>query len=191
MSGPRRLLRPRGLAALVVVLVAGLVLPSCGTTSLARPDCRADRPDTLVVVAQSVRTADLVPCIDTMPPGWSFRELQVSQDGSTLVIASDRAGDEALTVTLDRRCSTAGAKRIPSDEVGTQRFERVRAVSPSYSGIRYYTFPGGCVRYEFRLESELVSGLLNEASLMVGFTSREDLRRRVSELSDGRILDAP
>lgn len=179
----------RGL--LTAAVSALVLLPACGSLSLARPDCRDPRPDTLVVVAQSVRSADRVPCIDTMPPGWSFRELQVNQEGATLVMSSDRAGEEALTVRLVERCDTTGAKRIPSDEVGAQRFERVRAVTPAYSGVRYYTFPGGCVTYDFHLEGELVSGLLNEASLMLGFTTRDDLRRQVDELTDGEITDAP
>lgn len=182
--------RARVLRGVVVAAVAVLGT-SCGQTSLNRPDCRQEQPDTLVVVAQSVPTADLVPCVATMPPGWSFTELAVNQEGATMVLDSDRGGHGALELTYTHRCTTAGAKRIPSDEPGAQRFERVRAVSPTYSGVRYYTFPGGCVRYEFSLESELVSGLLNEASLMLSFTTRSDLRSRVAALSDGEITNAP
>lgn len=180
---------PRLLATLTVALVVPLA--SCGEINLGQPDCVSEDPDTLVLIAQSVKTADLVPCIATMPPGWEFEQLEVDQEGTRMVLDSDRGGDGALVVTYDETCRTKGAKRIPSDEAGAQRFERVRTVSPAYSGVRYYDFGGGCVRYDFEFETDRVSGLLNEASLMLGFTTREDLRLRVSAQTDGKITDAP
>jgi hypothetical protein len=174
---------------MAVVLVAGT--SSCGGTSLLRPDCDDAVPDTLATIAQSVPSATLVPCIATLPPGWTFQDLDVDQDGTTMVLDSDRGGSSALTVSLLESCDTSEADQIPSDEEGAERYERVRTVSPTYSGARYYLFPGGCVRYDFELESERVSGLLNEASLMLGFTTREELRQRVAERLDDEITDAP
>ena len=180
----------RSVAGLAMVL-ATLVLPSCGTTTLMQPDCESEDPDTLTVIAQSVPTAELVPCISSLAPGWEFDDLSVDQDGATMLLSSDRGGDRALTVTYERACMSAGAKRTPSDETGARRFERVRSVSPSYAGVRYYDFRGGCVRYDFELETDLVSGLLNAASLMMSFTTREDLRLRVAAAPDDAIQDAP
>ena len=37
----------------------------------------------------------------------------------------------------------------PLRQPGTQQFERQLSRAPRYSGLRYYTFPGGCVTYQF------------------------------------------
>ena len=55
----------------------------------------------------------------------------------------------AITVTLTAACDTAGARQVRSGQPGTQQFERQLSRAPRYSGLRYYTFPGGCVTYQF------------------------------------------
>jgi len=180
----------RAAPALLFALAAAL-LPACGIdATLLQPDCASEDPDTLVLMAQAVPTAELVPCLGGLPAGWEFGTLDVRQDRVQLVLNSDRGGDHALTVELRGACHPGEAKRVPSDEAGAKRFERVRRLRP-YSGVRYYQFRGGCVIYDFELESERSSALLNEASIMVNFVSRDDLRERVIEQSDGVITDAP
>lgn len=171
--------------------VVSLVVPACGGTTLLMPECDDPETDTLVVLAQSVPEADLVPCVASMPPGWEFDDLTVTQEGATMLLSSDRGGDGALSVHYTRGCRTEGATQIPSDEAGAERYERVRSVSPTYSGVRYYTFPGGCVRYDVEFDTARVSGLLNEASLMMGFTTRSELNRRVRAATGGDVTDAP
>jgi hypothetical protein len=163
----------------------------CGIEERARPDCRDRYVDTLVLMAQSVPTAELVPCLDTLPAGWTFEDSESDQDSSELVLSSDRGGMQALVVTLQRHCDHSGADQVPSDEPGTRRYERIRALAPSYSSVRYYEFEGGCVVYDIDLDVERVSGLVNEASLMLGFVSRDALHDQVERQSDGRIDDAP
>jgi hypothetical protein len=180
----------RGALALLAVLLLTTVAPACGETGLLQPDCRSDDPDTLVLMAQAVPTAELVPCLGTLPAGWEFEALEVSQDRARIVLDSDRGGDHALTVTLASSCGLGEAKRVPSDEAGARRFERIRKLRP-YSGMRHYQFRGGCGTYDFEFHNERSSTLLNEASLMVNFVSREDLRQRVVEQSEGVITDAP
>jgi hypothetical protein len=181
--------RRRALALLALPLLA-TVAPACGEVGLIQPDCRGEDPDTLVLVAQAVPTAELVPCLGTLPAGWEFEALEVRQDRARIVLDSDRAGDNALTVTLAASCELGEAKRVPSDEAGARRFERIRRLRP-YSGARYYQFRGGCVTYDFEFHSERSSALLNEASLMVDFVARSELRDRVVDQSEGVITDAP
>lgn len=185
----RRTLAVAGLALVVAVLTS--VATACGQEGGSSPYCDAEDPDLLATFAQSVRDADMVPCVVSLPPGWDLGRIRVDQDGAEIHFSSDRGGPDALTVTLREVCRPAGAKRIPSDEVGARRYERVRAVAPTFRGTRYYQFRGGCVTYDFELETDRVSGLLNEASLMVGFTTRERLREQIRELTDGYIEDAP
>ena len=51
-----------------------------------------------------------------------------------------------------------GAKvtRVPSDEPGTRRYERIGEVRPGvgFTGTRFYLFPGGCVTYQFQFDGE-------------------------------------
>ena len=56
---------------------------------------------------------------------------------------------QTVTITLTATCDTSGAQQIPSDQPGTRRFERPLSLVPAYSGVRYYTFPGGCATYRF------------------------------------------
>ena len=179
------------MVSLVTVLFAAAVASSCGIEERARPDCRDRYVDTLVVMAQSVPSAELIPCLESLPAGWTFSEAESDQDGSQLVLDSDRGGMRALMVRLQRRCDHRGADQVPSDEPGTRRYERIRALDPSYSSVRYYEFEGGCVVYDIDLDADSVSGLVNEASLMLGFVSRDELHDQVERQSDGRIDDAP
>jgi tRNA A-37 threonylcarbamoyl transferase component Bud32 len=140
------------------------------------PDCQ--RPeDQLILIAQSVPSASLVPCLDSLPVGWSFDALYVRDGSSRFVLSYDRAMSRPVTVWLTPGCSTAGATRVPSDEEGAQRFERIREVGNTFSGDRIYTFEGGCVRYSFDFDSPRSASLANEVSLGLGFLSREEGRR--------------
>jgi hypothetical protein len=56
----------------------------------------------------------------------------------------------AVTITLSAACDTSGAQQIPSDQPGTQRFERPLSLRPQFTGLRFYTFPGGCATYKFK-----------------------------------------
>jgi hypothetical protein len=170
----------------VAVVAAAVVLGSCTQGSVTRlaPTCR--NVDTLVLEAQSVPTADLVPCITLFPAGWKIGTMEINSSLSQFSLTNDRAGDRAVVVSFLPRCNVSGATEIASDEDGTRRYEKVESVTPGYSGVRYYTFRGGCVDYRFRLGHE-GRALLNEASLALTFVRRttvaEDLRRH----SDGRL----
>jgi hypothetical protein len=184
--------RRRLVAASLIALFAGSGIAACASApTLARPDCGTKQLSTLTLMAQSVHTTSMVPCLRTTPAGWSFKELEVRQNRSRMTLASDRAGDHALEVTLTRSCDTAGAVQIPSDEPQTERYESVDRVSPDYVGTRLYVFNGGCVTYQFQLETDRPSVLLNEATLMVGFATRTELRDGLRRESHGVIENGP
>jgi hypothetical protein len=163
----------------VAALVVVASLSGCASrykASLA-PGCR--KTATLVLLAQSVPSADRVPCIATLPAGWTFRDIEVRRGHSTFTLGSDRAGDHALDVDLVTSCDVRGATQIASDEPGTRRYERVRSVVGAYKGTRSYLFPGGCVTYRFNFSRSGLA-LVNEVSLAVGFVSRAEVARLAS-----------
>jgi len=179
----------RRLAVLVCALplLAGCVSVELGGTD-ALPSCDAggDRSSDpfsagVVLMAQSVPSASLVPCISTLPVGWSFARLHASDRGARFWLDSDREGRSALTVAVNRTCDVRGAREAASDRSGTRRYDRVG--SPR-SGDRYYLYPGGCTTYHFDLH-----GTTGVAAVLTGlsFVSRAALRQMVHDYGDGRF----
>ena len=54
-----------------------------------------------------------------------------------------------MTVTLSAACDVAGNQPEPSDRPGTQRFDLPPAGGTRFTGLRIYTFPGGCASYRY------------------------------------------
>jgi tRNA A-37 threonylcarbamoyl transferase component Bud32 len=173
------------IAALVVFNItfvnlggAGLV-PRAGNTSASysfvarQPTCTRFQGEMLVLEAQAVPSATMVPCLDALPLGWTFKALVVEKGSARIFLDSDRVGAEAVEIKLAARCSTDGTTEVPSDEAGARRFEEVRALSGAYSGRRIYVFDGGCVTYDFNFQGEGRSTLAEEASLAIGYITRE------------------
>jgi len=100
---------------------------------------------------------------------------EVSSGKASLWLDSDRAGPRAVTVTLAAACDTTGARQIPSDQPGTRRFERPLSLVTQFSDVRFYTFPGGCVTYQFRFSSGASPVLAGTATTAVGFVTRSKL----------------
>jgi hypothetical protein len=186
----RRAVRLGG--ASLAVTVAAVALAGCGLKiDMARPVCGTSALSTVALVAQSVRSASLVPCLETQPTGWKFEGMEVRNSGTEMVLSNDRGGERALTVRLDDTCDTNGAIRVPSDEPETTRYEAVERISPNYVGTRFYVFDGGCVTYRFELGTKESSVLLNEASLMVGFVPRDTIRGQLGRDTGGVIENGP
>ena len=60
------------------------------------------------------------------------------------------------------------------------------SLDAGYSGIRYYLFPGGCVRYVFHLKGAARAAPVNDVSLAVSFVTRDQLRKEISRRSRGQ-----
>jgi hypothetical protein len=139
-------------------------------------------------MAQSVPTASWVPCIRTaLPLGWGFQHLEARNGDATFWLNSDRDGTKAIGVHLQPSCEVAGATEIASDRPGMRRLERVRRVSPSFAGERYYVFPGGCLTFAFRLSGDSPGEALALASQVVGAVPRQALQAQVHRESGGRL----
>jgi hypothetical protein len=189
----------RAVPAVLAVLVAGS-LAGCSSDSAsavtAAPLCSVDDEDAdngVILMAQSVPTASWVPCIRTaLPLGWDFHHLDVRDGVSRFSLNSDRDGQQAVEVRLQRSCDTDGATEIPSDREGMRRMERVRQLSPTFAGERLYLFDGGCLSVRFQLDGDSPGEALALASQTIGVISRDDLRAQVHEATGGRIeLDPP
>ncbi|SFP01932.1 hypothetical protein SAMN05660464_1978 [Geodermatophilus dictyosporus] len=192
MTGARR-------AAAVAVLAAAPLLTACGggtSVSVEVPACASgdegSAANGVVLMAQAVPTATWVPCVESVPVGWTFAGLDARSGSARFWLDSDRDGVHAIEVRLTAECDTAGATEIPSEREDLRRFERVTQVSPQYLGRRYYVFPGGCTTVVFTLSGENRGEPLALATQGLGVVSREDLAAQVHTESGGRLhLDPP
>ena len=175
----------RRVAAVLVVLVALVVAtPACAVGDegpLVSPGCSLrDDLYSLVLTAETVRSASRVPCLLQLQPGWELELYDARNDRARIVLGSDRGGDRAVTVDLVRRCDLRRSTEVPSEELGSDRYEEVVRLPPRYEGTRSYVFPGGCVRFRFDLDARFASGLVNEVSLMIDFVERDAIRQALT-----------
>ncbi len=184
------------LAATVLgpVLLAGCV--RIGTLSSELVACQEGDDGTpsngVILMAQAVPTASLVPCLETMPLGWHFSDMEVEQDEARFWLDSDRDGRHAIEVRLTASCDTTGATEIPSDRAEMRRLERVMQVFPEYVGQRFYLFDGGCVSVLFTVSGGNRAEALAVVTQGLGAVPRDELRALVQEKSGGRLeLDPP
>jgi len=167
--------------AVVALLLTGA---ACGAGELGLNPPKCDTRESIgavVIEAQSVPTATRVPCVHDLPTGIRFTSVRINSGQSEFVLGSDRAGTRALVVRLRLMFDTAGATEIVSDQDGTRRFERIHSVSPGFTATRSYTFAGGCITYEFRLNAA-GRPLVNEISLAVGSIPRSQVAAAVTRL---------
>jgi hypothetical protein len=161
-----------GGAAMALILGTACTI---GVRDATAPTCSTRQSDVLVLVAQSVPTADRIPCITAYPAGWTLGNVDVGNDRSSFSLnAAD--GSHGVRVVLSKDCVVTDATEFPTDEPGTTRYDRV----PSSDGsrmLRSYTFPGGCATYEFRLPRR-AAAMIDEASLALSFVTRSEIDAR-------------
>jgi len=188
----RRVALATGLVLSLVVAVGGtvyLLTPDQDFEIPFRPDCR---PQTVtVLMAQAVPTATAVPCIEALPTGLSFASAIAHNGEARFWLDSDRAGPRAVTVTLTGGCDTSSARRVPTDEAGTERFDNESAVSGRGSGPdRFYRLPGGCVTYDYSAAVRTDPALTAAADGALGFLPRDDLAAYVHEQAGQSLCGA-
>jgi membrane-associated phospholipid phosphatase/tRNA A-37 threonylcarbamoyl transferase component Bud32 len=182
------------LLAAVVLNVAGSVLISDGgvqTAPIRAQSLRCEPHEPLLLMAQSVPTASLVPCIEILPVGWTLKEdaMVVGNDRSRFTLTSDRGG--VLVTELTASCDLAGAAEQTSEQPGARRYLRVDRNPAEVSITRAYVFPGGCVTQRLVAPEASRQKLASESSSALGFTTRDALAAAVRHDSNGRLRFDP
>jgi tRNA A-37 threonylcarbamoyl transferase component Bud32 len=185
-----------GLGALVVVLLV-VVVGTIGSslvnrdivtkTPLGVSDVGCSQLEPLWLMAQSVPSASLVPCVELMPVGWSAAGVAVNNGRSVITLDHDRAGTAAVLVELTASCDLARAVEVTSEQPGARRYLRIDRNAPGFSATRFYVFQGGCIAERFAAAAASGQQLITETSSAIGFTTREQLRQALSQRSDGRL----
>lgn len=137
----------------------------------------------MVLAAQAVPSATLLPCIATYPVGWSFSGMRIADGEFRFWLDSDRAGIHAVEVVLSPGCEVGDAVEVlpANDEAGTRRFEEPLSLPPSYAADRFYTFEGGCIVYHIRFHGTDDATLALEVDQALSFRNRSEI---VDELAD-------
>jgi tRNA A-37 threonylcarbamoyl transferase component Bud32 len=156
-------------------------------TPLMVNDVGCSNLEPLWLMAQSVPSASLVPCVQLFPVGWSVAEVAVNDGRSLITLDHDRAGKAAVVVRLTASCDLTGATEVTSEQPGARRYLRIDRNAPGFSATRAYAFPGGCITAQIRAPAANGQQLTTETSSAIGFMSREQLRRALSQRSHGRL----
>jgi tRNA A-37 threonylcarbamoyl transferase component Bud32/membrane-associated phospholipid phosphatase len=185
-------------AILVVLLVlnwARLFVDDDPIRTPVHVDAFCDAMEPMWLQAQAVPTAELVPCVASLPVGWSFRLLTVNNGRSTITVNHDRAGSKAIDLRFAESCDVTGATEVTGDVPGARRFERDPVDATNTILTWHEVFPGGCatVRLSSRNAApEVLEDVTAQASQVIGFVPRADLAQALDERSDGRLrLDPP
>jgi tRNA A-37 threonylcarbamoyl transferase component Bud32 len=150
---------------------------------------RCEPHEPLVLMAQSVPTASLVPCIQILPVGWTLGDVVVGNDRSRFTMTSDRGG--VLVAELTASCDLSGAVEQTSEQPGARRHLRIERGTAGVAMTRAYTFPGGCVTQRLVAPEASRKQLAGESSFALGFTTRDALAAALRGDSGGRLdLDA-
>ena len=171
----------RARLGLGIWLMAALALAAsaCSVEDVMEaPDCESG--GSYIIVAQSVPTADLVPCFNTLPAGWEITNVRIDQSGTAIRLDSDRAGSGAAQLRYVDDCDREGAVSVPSDQEGANRYELIESVEPDFRARRYYTFVGGCVEWDFDFSADASAALsieLGDALILLTRTEINDIIR--------------
>jgi hypothetical protein len=166
-----------------VALLLGTACGGQAARDATAPTCsglgpRLDRVAPLYLVAQSVPTAQQVPCIHSYPAGWTLKGVEVRNGRTSFSLDAHGDGPNGVKVILQKDCVLTDAIETPTDEPGTVRYDRIPATASGSRIVRSYVFPGGCVNYEFSVGPRTRS-LEDEASLALGFVPRSEIDARV------------
>jgi hypothetical protein len=148
-------------------------------------DC--GRLEPLWLEAQAVPSASLVPCVRSLPAGWSVAEVAVNDGRSVVTLNHDRAGSSAVVLRLTAACDPAGAVQTSSPAPGVRRYQRAERRSGEFGATWYDWFQGGCVTYRLHSTSDLEGSFAAELPALLGFATRDALRQALRQRSDGRL----
>jgi hypothetical protein len=186
----------RRVALWAVVLAAAFVLlqdrsaftlndESTTSLGIGSLGCRDWSP--LWLEAQAVPSAALVPCVRSLPTGWSFSRADAKNGHARYVLDHDRAGSGAITASLDPHCNIAGLRPAPS---GNARVRRYQGASSATTRTWYDIFAGGCATvtvHSASTSSDVAAQLAQDAPQVVGYASRTALRRVLADRSNGQL----
>ncbi len=126
-------------------LVMLTLLSACGIDSESvrvghLPLCDHSNTGRLILIAQSVPSAQMIPCIEALPAGWRLKHADVETGLSRLQF--DNAAGTEVVVYLLASCSPIG--ELIDTESGVKSYVAL----DEKSRVDEQVFDGGCIRIE-------------------------------------------
>jgi hypothetical protein len=113
----------------LTVVALGLVATACGSTlgrSIIECDLDLRQPNaTSIISAQAVPSADFLPCIEALRPGWDYEHVAPESGRVWFALDSDRLGFRFVQVTLTESCEIGSAQPLPSDQEGADFYVNI------------------------------------------------------------------
>jgi tRNA A-37 threonylcarbamoyl transferase component Bud32 len=192
-------MRRVGLLAAMVLLVVlvskqGLGVdynePVATPTRVGNLACTDLEPQWLL--AQSVPSASLVPCLRSLPVGWMVGNVTVNDGRSVIPLNHDRAGTGALVVRLAAHCDPQEATQITSNQPQVRRYQRIDRLTPRFEATHFDLFPGGCVTAQAAVPAANRAEITSDLPTILDYTTRQGLQQALDQRSGGRLrLDPP
>jgi hypothetical protein len=161
------------IAGVFVALMLGAV--GCAQASQHRePACEPGNATTLM--AESVMTAQLIPCLRALPVGWELAAFEADDESATFLLEAGSGEDGTVEVELLRQCDEPiVGRRARSDERGAS-LTRLTTSEQPYRATWVYEYAGGCTRYRIALAlDQLPADHLGELRRSLSFVDRTEL----------------
>src|SRR5215469_16717943 len=107
-------------ATVIAVFVSATAFKPPGNPAAQAAACGTGH--SMILSAQAVPSAALVPCVAALPSGWHTGGADIVSGRARFWLDSDQAGSRAVTVTLSATCNVSGARQVPSNQPGTRLF---------------------------------------------------------------------
>jgi membrane-associated phospholipid phosphatase len=182
--GTRRVVLAASVAAAAIIALwfGARVFEPASAIGAYPPVCGTGH--SMILSAQAVPSSARLPCIAALPSGWTAGGTDITNGRMLFSLNSDRAGNRAVIVTLTAKCDTSGGIRVPSDQPGARRYERPMSLEPRFTLVRMYTFPGGCITYQFSFIAGAAPSLAIPIDTAIAFEPRSVLVGYVQRTED-------
>jgi len=159
---------------LLAVAICGLLAGCAGLGGEIRvgpfPGCDTTSRGQLLLMAQAVPEASMIPCFGELPPGWEYTGASTQTSQAALSVVTDTF-DLDVEVLLIGACDITAAEQLSSDKAGADLYRM------GDGRKLVYVFDGGCVQVIYPTIELAASpegrALADEIHLM----TRSDLRR--------------
>jgi hypothetical protein len=154
-----------------MLLVVVMLGSACGAPENEQPACRSDSPT--ILMAESVPTASLVPCVDALPAGWTYHTFEADESAAAFSL-EQQDGDGQLEVQLLSSCQATG-ERVALG--GFPTVQQYRSVEDGGALVVWTsTFPGGCVREQLSFPAPPTALDVDRIHRAISFLPRDSLQ---------------
>lgn len=167
----------------VPTLLAALSMAACSVQDATRaPSC--EQGHSVLIAAQSVPSAEMLPCFMESPVGWDVDSVDIGRNGTTIHFDSDRAGHHAARFEFVETCDSMPASEQRNGQEGVERTTLTQQIEAGSRVESFRVFEGGCVAWTFEFSDNMSRSELNRLQATLILVPRSVVR---DDLADSFI----